>query len=143
MVRNEIKKNTLSSEPYSERLRKLQIIGKSNNLSIISVHAPTEEKTDEEKEKFYEDLRKVHNKIPKHDVVIILGDLNAKIGKEDVYQNVAGKNTLHKISNRNGQWVCEYAIANNKKIISTYYQHKRIHKGTWISPDGNTLNQTM
>jgi len=67
--------------------------------------------------------------------------LNAKIGKEDVYQNVAGKHTLHEITNRNGEWVCEYAISNNMKIISTYYQHKRIHKGTWTSPDGNTLNQ--
>jgi hypothetical protein len=27
------------------------------------------------------------------------------------------------------------------KIISTYYQHKIIHKETWISPDSNTLNQ--
>jgi len=90
---------------------------------------------------FYEDLQIVHNKIPKHDLVIILGDLNAKIGKEDIYQDVAGKHTLHEISNRNGEWVCEYAIANNMKKISTYYQHKRIHKGTWMSPDGNTLNQ--
>jgi hydroxypyruvate isomerase len=62
-------------------------------LSIISVHEATEEKNDEEKEKFYEDLQIVHNKIPKHDIVIILEDLNARIGKEDTYQNVAGKYT--------------------------------------------------
>jgi hypothetical protein len=48
------------------------------------VHALTEEKAEEEKEKFYEDLQKIHNKIPKHDIVIIMRDLNAKIGKEDV-----------------------------------------------------------
>jgi len=54
MVRNEIKKNILSFEPYNERLCKLRIKGKFNNLSIISVHAPTEEKTDEEEANFYD-----------------------------------------------------------------------------------------
>jgi hypothetical protein len=130
----------LSFEPYNDRLCKLRIKGKFNNLSIISAHAPAEEKPDEEIEKFYEYLQTVHNKIPKHDIVIMLGDLNAKIGKEDVYKNVAGKHTLHETRNGNREWICEYAIANGMKI-STYYQHKRIHKGTWISPDGNTLNQ--
>ena len=57
MIRKEIKKNILSFEPYNERICKLRIKGKFNNLSTISVHAPTEEKTDEEKEKFYEDLK--------------------------------------------------------------------------------------
>jgi len=65
MIRNEIKKNILSFEPYNERLGKLRIKGKFNNLSIVSIHAPTEEKDEEEKEKFYEDLQKIHNKIPK------------------------------------------------------------------------------
>ena len=46
-----------------------------------------------------------------------MGDLNAKIGKEEVYQQVVGKNTLHESTNRNGEWVCEYAIANNMKIV--------------------------
>ena len=85
MIRNKIKKNILSFEPYNERLCKLRIKGRFNNLITINAHAPTEEKTDEEKEKFYEDLQTIHNKIPKHDIVIILGDMNAKIGKEDVY----------------------------------------------------------
>ena len=98
MIRIEIKNNTLSFEPYDERLCKLRIKGKFNYLSVISVHTPTEEKTDEEKGKFYEDLQVVHNKIPKHDIIIILGDLNAKIGKEDIYQNVAGKHTLRETS---------------------------------------------
>ena len=53
MVRNEIKKNILSFEPYNERLCELWIKGKINNLSIISVHAPTEEKTDEKKKKSF------------------------------------------------------------------------------------------
>jgi hypothetical protein len=70
-----------------------------------------------------------------------LGESNVKIGKELIYRTVAGKHTLDEISNRNGEWDCECATENSTKLIGTYYQHKRIHKRTWISPDGNTLNQ--
>jgi endonuclease/exonuclease/phosphatase family metal-dependent hydrolase len=123
-IQNEIKKDVLSFEPYNERLCKLRLKGNFNNLSIISVHAPTEEKSDEEKEKFYEDLQIVHNKIPKHYTVIILGDLNAEVRKEEVNQNAVGKHRFHETSNRNGEWVCEYAIANNRRVISIYYKQK-------------------
>ena len=70
-----------------------------------------------------------------------MGDLNAKIGKEHVYQQVVGKHSLHENTNDNGELVCEYAIANDIKIISTYYQHKRTHTGTWTSPDGTISKQ--
>jgi len=78
---------------------------------------------------------------PKHDIVMILGDLNTKIGKEKVYETVAGKNTLHDISNQNGEMVCNFAIENNMTAISTQFQHKTIHKKTWIMPDLTTVNQ--
>ena len=51
-------------------------------------------KIDEDKEHFYEDLRTVVDKIPKSDTVIILGALNANLGKEGVYSNDTGKHTL-------------------------------------------------
>jgi len=86
MIRIAIKNNILSFEPYNERLCKLRNKGRFHNLCVISSHVLTEEKTDEEKEKFYEDLQTIHNNIPKHDIVIILGDMNAKTGKKDVYQ---------------------------------------------------------
>jgi len=77
------------------------------------VYTPPRKRKLTKKKEFYEDLQSIHNKIPTHDIVIILGYLNAKIGKDDVYQNVVGKYTLHETTNSNGEWVCEYAIANN------------------------------
>jgi hypothetical protein len=72
---------------------------------------------------------------------LILGDLNAKIGKEKACENVAGKHTLHEVSNQNGELVCRFAVENNMTVMSTLFQHKTIYKGTWTSPDFTTVNQ--
>jgi hypothetical protein len=79
--------------------------------------------------------------VPKHDIIMILGDLNAQIGKEKAYENVIGKHTLHDVSNQNGEMVCNFAIENNMMVMSTQFQHKTIHKGSWISPHLTTVNQ--
>jgi hypothetical protein len=57
---------------------------------------------------------KIQDRIPKHDVIILLGDINAKIGLEDAYSSVTGK------SNSNGELICEYAAAN----MYIHYEHK-------------------
>jgi len=88
---------------------------------------------EEEKDKFYDDLQKVYDRVPKHDIVMILGDLNAKIGKEKAYERVTGKYTLHDASNENGEMVCNFATENNMTVMSTQFQYKTIHRGTWIS----------
>jgi len=132
----------MSFTPINERICILRLKGKFRNITLINVRAPTEEKVEEEKYKFYDDLQKVYDRVPKHDTVIILGDLNAKIGKEKAYGSVTGKSILHDVSNQNRKIVCNFAIEYNLTVMSTQFQHKTIHKGTWISPDLNTVNQT-
>ena len=126
----------------NERLCMIRLKCKYNNLTLINIYAPTEDKADVEKEKFYDDLQTVLDRSPKSDTVIVLGDTNAKLGKEDVYNEVRGKHTLHELSNRNGEMLLEFALGNNLKVMSTQFQHKKIHKGTWLAPDQRTLKQT-
>jgi hypothetical protein len=100
-----------------------------------------EDKMDAVKEKFYDDLQTVTDRTPKSDTMLVLGDANAKLGKEDAYNEVSGKHTLHEISNRNREMLLELALGNNLKVMNTQFQHKKIHKETWLAPDQITLNQ--
>jgi len=46
------------------------------------VHAPSEEKSDDSRGSFYNELRQVSDHFPKCCIKIILRDLNAKVGRE-------------------------------------------------------------
>jgi exonuclease III len=50
-------------------------------------NAPTEDKTDDMKNNFYEELQHVFNKFPKYRMKILLGDFNANAGREDIQTN--------------------------------------------------------
>ena len=50
------------------------------NYSIINAHTPTEDKSDTEKDAIYDGLRNLYV-CPKHDAKLIIGNLNAQIGK--------------------------------------------------------------
>jgi exonuclease III len=93
------------------------------------VHAPTEDKDIRLTEQFYDDLQRLYENTAKHDAIIIIGDLNAKIGKEQAYSQVSGRHTVHEFSSQNGEMLCNYAIQNNMTIMGTQNQHKIIHRG--------------
>jgi len=93
----------LGFEPYNERLYKLRLKGKYNNITLINVYAPTEGHTEEIKEQFYNNLQHLLHKTPKNDIIINVGDLNAQLGKERLYNEVTGQHTLHEETNRNGE----------------------------------------
>jgi hypothetical protein len=74
-------------------------------------------------------------------ILILLGDINARIGKEYSNKRVAGRHTLHDITSENGGELVQLAIAHNLEISSTKFQHRRIHKGTWKAPGQDNCSQ--
>lgn len=82
IVHRRLKHLVIGFKPISSRLCVLRIKERFLNISLINVHAPTEDKPEVEKDEFYSDLEEAYNKCPKNDIKIIVGDLNAKISRE-------------------------------------------------------------
>jgi exonuclease III len=57
---------------------------------VLNVHAPTEDKTDDVKDIFFEELERVFDKFPKYHMKILLGDFNAKVRREDIFKPTIG-----------------------------------------------------
>jgi hypothetical protein len=58
-------------------------------MSITKVHAPIEDAEDEDTEIFYSKLEAVYDRTPRNHVKIIMGNFNAKIGKNThLYQQL-------------------------------------------------------
>lgn len=128
-------------EPIDERIMYVRFKSSHGNMSIIVSYAPTNEADDNRKDNFYIRLQEVTDKVPKHDILLCIGDLNAKLGNENEGFNenmgVYGMGEM----NENGLCFVSFCMANELVIGSTMFEHRDIHKYTWTSPCGRYQNQ--
>ncbi|EDO30030.1 predicted protein, partial [Nematostella vectensis] len=110
-------------------------------LTIIQCYAPTNEADDEAKDDWYKHLTQVISRVPRHDMLLVIGDLNAKVGTDNTnYERAMGVYGCGTMNN-NGERLADFCLNNDLEIGGTIFPHKNIHKLTWRSPDGRTLNQ--
>jgi hypothetical protein len=128
-------------EFVSDRMSYIILRGHWCHIIVPNVHAPTEDKTDDVKDSFYEELERVFDKFPKYHMKILLGDFNAKVGKEGIFKPTIGNESFHEISDDNGVRLVNFATSKNLGVKSTMFPHRNIHKYTRTSPDGKTHNQ--
>jgi len=76
--------------------------GRWCNIIVVNVHAPSEKKSDESKDRFYEELEQVFDHFPKCHIEILLGDFNAKVGRENIFKSTIGNESRHQDNNDNG-----------------------------------------
>ena len=119
---------------FKTRHRKIQ-------LNVIQCYAPTNDKDDGTKGEFYNKLRTLLDELPRKDINILMGDLNAKIGSDNRgYSEIMGTHGLGQM-NENGELFAGLCADYSLVIGGSIYPHQRIHKATWRSPDLKTENQ--
>ena len=75
---------------------------------------------------------------PRHDVLMVIGDLNAKVGRDNTgREDHMGKHGSGEM-NENGELFADFCGLNGLVIGGTTFPHKEIHKTTWTSPDIRT-----
>jgi len=118
--------------PYSDRTALLKLRAKPNDLNIIQVYAPTADSPDQEVEQFYSEIKEMLKLTKKHDVNMIMGDFNAKVGKGKI-EEIVGPYGLG-IRNERGDRLLQFCQKESMKITNTWFQLHPRRLYTWKSP---------
>ncbi len=128
----------VNSRIVSARLRLRGGRQQCSHLTLVSVYAPTLRSPQEIKDDFFADLQSVLDRVPAEDVVVLLGDWNARVGSRhgsqaDRWEGVLGKHSLGNM-NEAGLFLLSFCSMNNLSIVNTFFEKKDIYKQTWQHP---------
>ena len=99
--------------------------------TIISCYSPTNMADEEDVSIFYQELSSLVRQIPKHNIIIIGGDMNSQIGRCKDHRYA-----FHSTSNRNGQYLSDFILENQLVCLNTKYQKKSSKLWTFTYPNG-------
>jgi exonuclease III len=85
------------------------------HIIVLNVHAPTEDKTDDVKDSFYEKLERLFDKLTKYHMKILLGNFNAEVDGKDIFKLTIGNESL------------DFATSKNLRDKSMMFSHSNIH----------------
>ena len=128
----------LGYDPISDRVMSIRLQAQPCNITIFQVYAPTSDAKDEDVEVFYEKLKGAVQKAKCMDMVLILGDFNAKVGKLQ-FDIENGKIGMYGHGGRNerGDRLAEFVVENDLCIMNTIFKQHPRRLFTWTHPNGS------
>jgi hypothetical protein len=82
------------------------------NIIVLNAHAQCEDKSDHINDSFREDLGRAFDQFPRYEMKILLGDVNAIVGREDIFKLIIKNERSHKISKDNEFRVVNFTSEN-------------------------------
>lgn len=135
-IRNEIA-SVLEDAPQgvSERLMTLRLrTADQTYINVISAYAPTLDASTELKDRFYQSLERTLTNIPKSERIILLGDFNARVGKDaTIWKGVLGRHGIGNM-NANGEMLLTTCTEHDLTITNTIFRQHDKFKGSWRHP---------
>ena len=107
-------------------------------LTVITVYSPTEASTDEDAESFHNTVRQAIADVPAHNLLLLVGDMNARLGKSSMDDRGG---YFHDRTNRNGELLRDTALAGGLEISNHRFRKKAGKMWTFMS-DG-TLSKGL
>jgi len=98
-------------ERVSERMSYIKLGGRWCKITVLNVHATSQEKSDDTKDSFYEELEQVFVPFPKYHMEILLGEFNVKVGRENIFKLTIGNDSLHQDSKDNDVRIVNFATS--------------------------------
>lgn len=130
-----VQQYNLAPKAISERLMTVRIpITRDRQLTLISVYAPTLTTTDEDKAAFYTQLDHTIQAVPANDKLAVLGDFNARVGKDHrLWEGILGRHGIGNC-NANGQLLLGLCAEHQLVVTNTIFQLPKRQKTTWRHP---------
>ncbi|KAL5248275.1 hypothetical protein ACHWQZ_G017455 [Mnemiopsis leidyi] len=96
ILSKKMKNSLISYTPVSDRVITARLHSKHINISVTVVYAPTEDAEPGTKDAFYRELNDVQSELPAHDIKLVLGDFNARVGRDnEAHPGVIGTHSYH------------------------------------------------
>ena len=112
----------LSVNRVNERIMLLKVVNGKNIMNIVSAYAPQVGRTEEEKDKFWDEAITVLSGIPPGEAVILGGDLNGHVGAgADGYDGVHG-GMGYGTRNGEGERILEFCDAMGLMLCNTFFK---------------------
>ena len=136
MVNKRVRNAVLGCSLKNDKMISVHFQGKPFNIMMIQAYAPTSNAEEAEVEQFYEDLQELLELTHTKDVLVIIGDWNAKVGSQET-PGVTGKFGLG-MWNEAGQRLIEFCQENLLVIVNTLFQQHKRRLYRWTSQMVNT-----
>jgi exonuclease III len=138
LLREDLVKDVVEVQRMSSRIMSIKLILSGKVCHVVSAYAPQGGRSEEEKAEFWGVLDDSIGRIPEEDILIIGGDLNGHVGKDNKgFEEVMG---IYGFGERNeyGESILDFCQSRSLMILNTMFKKKKEKIFTYKSGGAET-----